>query len=79
MITLFYRATTQIFAGPCDVADVPVFDKSGAAAGFIGAAWGEQDADDTLHVAVCEPDDVDQVLASWGLKRPQVEPIQGKV
>lgn len=78
-VTIYHRQTRETCDGACDVATAPVETMQGATAGFIGAAWGEHEAKNALHVVVCEPDDVDQVLAGWGLKRPQIEPIQGKV
>lgn len=70
MITLFHRSSTAEYAAPCDVADSLVLDAAGKPAGFIGAAWGEHVAQDAVHSAICEPEDVEPILASWGLKRP---------
>lgn len=77
MITLFHRSTDAEFEGPCDVANVVVVDAAGADAGFIGASWGEHDAQEVLHAAFCEPEDVEAILAGWGLSRKPVQAIGG--
>lgn len=75
VITLFHRATSDAHEPPCDVASISVTDVDGNPAGFIGSAWGEHAAADALHVGVCAPEDVDQVLAGWGLRRPEPSTI----
>lgn len=77
MITLFHRDSSDACDGPCDVADVPV-TAGGVAAGFIGASWGEHTPADVLRFHHCEPDDVDDVLAGWGLQRSQEPPLGGQ-
>lgn len=66
-LTLFHRATSDVYDSPCDVALVPVFDKNNSAAGFIGSAWGEHEVSNCLHSMVCSPEQVQQQLESWGL------------
>lgn len=78
MITLFHRGHSNCCDGPCDVAGSAVLDQDGQPAGFIGAAWGEHTPVDVLHFHHCEPEDVDDVLAGWGLKRPEPPPIGGQ-
>lgn len=73
MITLFYRLDSDSHTAPCDVADSPVVTLAGVAAGYIGAAWGEHTPTDVERFHHCQPDEVDDVLAGWNLKRP-VEP-----
>lgn len=76
-LTLFHRATEDEYPPPCDLASVPVFDVDDQPAGFVGAAWGEwPDPPDCLHWAITNSDDIDLVLASWGLHRaPPLPPI----
>lgn len=70
MITVYLRGDIAERAAPCDVADVPVFAvDDGSPHGYIGAAWGSHEPDDVIAFAVCEPDDVDATLLSWGLRR----------
>lgn len=74
-LTLFHRATDAEYAPPCDVASMPVLDDADQPAGFVGAAWGEwPDPEDCLHWAICLPDEVDAVLATWGLHRQAFPP-----
>lgn len=77
MITLYHRDTTVPRSAPCDVADAPVFADDGKPAGFIGAAWGEHVPEDVIRWHVCEPDEVDAVLAGWGLTRLTSSPMGG--
>lgn len=75
-ITLFHRATTDEYPPPCDLANVPVLDDADQPAGYVGASWGEwPDPPDCLHWAICIPDDVDAVLATWGLHREPPPPL----
>ena len=78
MITLFHRDTDAAYDAPCDVADVAVLALDGQPGGYIGAAWGEHTPADVLHFHYCEPEDVDDVLAGWGLNRPEPPPIGGQ-
>lgn len=78
MITLFHRATTDACDGPCDMADASVLTLGGLPGGFIGAAWGEHEAEAALHCQTCEPEEVDAVLQSWGLKRPEFPALGGQ-
>lgn len=78
-LTLFHRAESKTYSGPCDVADVPVLDADGKPAGFVGASWGAHKPGSCLHYAVCEPEDVDGKLESWGLRRVPQDPLVGEV
>lgn len=70
MITLYWRADISERAAPCDVADVAVFSTvDDSPHGFIGAAWGEHIPDDCIDYTTCSPDNVDGILATWGLYR----------
>lgn len=69
-LTLFHRADQKARAGACDVASQPVQNaKTGAPAGFIGAAWGSHKPGACLHYKTTTPGQVDQVLLDWGLVR----------
>jgi len=72
-LTLFHRAELRTYTAPCDVADVEVFDVDGNAAGYIGAAWGTHKPGACVHYTVCEPEEVEDKLAAWGLHRATVE------
>jgi hypothetical protein len=76
-ITLFLRASTDVYSEPCDVAAVPVYAANGSPAGYIGAAWGEHTPESALRYHHCEPEDVADVLEGWGLHRAPVDPIGG--
>lgn len=78
MITLFHRSDATECPSPCDLADVAVTDGDGNAAGYIGAAWGDHVPQDALRFHVCEPEEVDDVLAGWGLHRPRADIIGGQ-
>jgi hypothetical protein len=70
-LTLFHRLEKRTYAAPCDVADVPVFFADGMAAGYIGAAWGAHKPGACLHYTVCDPEEVEDKLAAWGLHREE--------
>ena len=78
VITLYHRSQNVVTDGPCDLASVKVETVDGQLAGFIGAAWGEHTPVDVLRFHHCEPDDVDEVLAGWGLQRSQEPPLGGQ-
>ena len=76
-LTLFLRLEKRTYAAPCDVADVPVFFADGMAAGYIGAAWGAHKPGACLHYTVCEPEEVEDKLAAWGLHRETQTAVNG--
>ena len=76
-MTLFHRLEKRTYTAPCDVADVPVFFADGMAAGYIGAAWGAHKPGASLHYTVCEPEEVEDKLAAWGLHRETQTAVNG--
>lgn len=79
MLSVFHRTSDAVYAPPCDVASVPVFDiATGEPAGFVGASWIQPEdppAEDVLHVAVVEMGTLlDTVLEGWGLRLAPTQP-----
>lgn len=76
LLTVFHRLTTDAYAPPCDVADVPVLDDADQPAGYIGATWGEWVPENVIQYGYCLPEEVDALIATWGLHRvPQPSPF----
>lgn len=71
LITLFYRTTSDEYAAPCDIASIQVVDAIGNSAGYIGASWGEHVPENVLKYEICLPEQVDEILKKWKLKRKE--------
>lgn len=74
LLTVFHRATMDVYAPPCEIADQPVLDLLGNPAGYFACAWGEHVAEAALHQGITTVDGIDTMLLSWGLQRAP-EPV----